>query len=190
MRVERPTWCGMFWFVVLAAVSCTAHATPPPSCSVATVAPSRPTGLADRVQLLEDKQAIEELKAAYIFAIDAVLVDAAKIDSLLVLLHDDICLDYGPLGIHRGKQEVRHFFQVTAPAAGVWSFHVASHPILVVHGTRATGVWKLFTAAVARSDTSQVQYAYASYQDEYVKTADGWKFKVIRVLFDLPPTTP
>lgn len=34
MRIKRPTWYGMFWFVVLAAVPCTAHATPPPSCSV------------------------------------------------------------------------------------------------------------------------------------------------------------
>ena len=58
------------------------------------------------------------------------------------------------------------------------------------HGAHGTGVWKVVAGGVLTSDPTRVQQVYATYQDEYVKTATGWKFKVIKVLFDVPPTSP
>lgn len=86
---------------------------------------------------------------------------------------------------------MRNFFQVTAPTISAWSFHVASHPILAIDGARGSGVWKIVAGGVFRSDyAAGVQQTYGTYQDEYVKSVTGWKFKVIRVLFDVPPTGP
>ena len=187
---RHPTSCGLMLFAVMVAVPCAGHAASPPSCTIATITPGQPTGVPDHVRLLEDRNAIEELKAAYAYAIDALLKDPSEIDSLLALFTDDICLDYGPFGIFRGKPDIQNFFQVTVPTVSTWSFHVASHPILVIDGAHGTGVWKVVAGAVLTSDTSRVPQVYATYQDEYVKTATGWKFKVIKVLFDTPPTSP
>jgi hypothetical protein len=175
---------------VMAAFPCTGNAASPPPCTIAAVTPEQPTGVPDRLRLLEDRNAIEELKAAYAYAIDAVLKDPSEIDRLLVLFDEDICLDYGPFGIFRGKQEIKQLFQVTVPTISTWNFHVASHPILVINGAHGTGIWKVVAAAVLTSDPSRVQQVYATYHDEYVKTATGWKFKAIKVLFDTPPTSP
>jgi hypothetical protein len=187
---SRSTHCGVILFAVMAAVPCNGHAASPPPCTIAAITPERPTALPDRIRLLEDRNAIEELKAAYIYAIDAIAEDPSKINSLLALFDDKICLDYGPFGIFHGKQAARDLFLVAVPATSVWSFHVASHPILAIKGARATGVWKVVVGGVLTSDPSSLQHVYATYQDEYVKTAKGWKFKVIKVLFDIPPTSP
>jgi hypothetical protein len=187
---RHPASCGMILVAVMTAFPCTGYTASPPPCTMATVTPRQPTGVPGRLRLLEDRNAIEELKAAYAYAIDSVLKDPSKIDSLLVLFHDDICLDYGPFGTFRGKEDIKHLFQVTVPTISTWNFHVASHPILVINGARGTGIWKVAAAAVLTSDTTSVQQVYATYQDEYVKTATGWKFKVIKVLFDTPPASP
>lgn len=187
----HPTSLGMILFAVMTMVPCKGSAASPPApCTIATVAPGRPTGLPGRIRLLEDRNAIEELKSAYVYAIDAITRDPSRIDSLLALLVDEICVDYGPFGIFRGKEDIRNLFQVTVPTTAVWSFHVASHPILVINGARGTGVWKVVSGGVLTADPTGVQQFYATYQDEYVKTARGWKFKVIKVLFDTPPTSP
>lgn len=178
----------MILVAVMTAFPNKGHAASPPPCTIAAVTPGRPAGLAERLQLLEDRNAIEELKAAYVYAIDATTRDPSKIDSLLALFDDDICIDYGPFGIFRGKPDAQDFFQVTVPTISAWSFHVASDPILVINGAHSTGHWKVVARGVFTSDyAAGVQQAFATYQDEYVKTATGWKFKV---LFDIPPTSP
>lgn len=189
-RFRHPASCGLILFAVMSsmsAVPCKGQTSP---CTIATVTPGQPTGVPDRLRLLEDRNAIEELKAAYAYAIDATLKDPSKVDSLLALFVDDICLDYGPFGIFHGKGDIKTLFQVTVPTISPWNFHVASHPILVINDARGAGVWKVVAAAVLTSDTTRVQQVYATYQDEYVKTATGWKFKAIKVLFDVPPTSP
>ncbi len=187
---RRLTFWGPLLLAAMAAVPCAGQTTPPSPCTIAAVTPSPRTGVPDRLRLLEDRNAIEELKSAYVYAVDAILQDPSRIGNLLALLDDDICLDYGPFGTLRGKPDVQHFFQVTAPTVSTWSFHTASHPLLVIDGARGTGMWKVVTAGVLTSDATRVQQVYATYQDEYVKTATGWKFKVIKVLFDTPPTSP
>lgn len=187
---SRPTCCGMILFALMAVVPCKGDAASPPACTIAKVTPGRPAGLPDRIRLLEDRNAIEELKAAYMYAIDEIAEDPSKINSLLALFDDEICLDYGPFGIFHGKQEARDLFLVAVPATAVWSFHVASHPILAIKGARATGVWKVVVGGVLTSDPTRLEQVYATYQDEYVKTAKGWKFKVIKVQFDPPLTSP
>lgn len=162
-----------------------------PSCPDAPVTPATPSGLAERVQLLEDYKSIEELKAAYGYAIDAVVADPTKIGDLLKLFTDNICLDYGPLGRFNGKAAVKTFFQTVVPSLSAWNFHVASHPILSINGSVASGVWRVVAHGVPKtSPGTQVSTSFARYRDRYEKTATGWKFRTITVIFDVPPLAP
>lgn len=184
---------GSALFAVTAVVPAMAYATPPAPCTVAAVTPAAPTGLLDRIQLLEDNRSIEELKAAYSYTLDVATDDPtnANIEKLIQLFADDICLDYGYFGVFRGKAAAKNFFQSSVPAISAWGFHVASQPILSIASSSATGVWKFVSGGVFKSDyAAGVQALYGTYQDEYVKTPSGWKFKVIRVLFSIPPTGP
>ncbi|MFO0576222.1 MAG: nuclear transport factor 2 family protein [Polyangia bacterium] len=162
-----------------------------PSCPDAPITPATPSGLAERVQLLEDYTAIEELKAAYGYAIDAVVADPTKIDDLLRLFTDNICLDYGPLGRFNGKAAVKTFFQTVVPSLSAWNFHVASHPILRINGSVASGAWRVVAHGVSKTPPgTQVSTSFARYRDRYEKTATGWKFRTITVIFDVPPLAP
>lgn len=160
-------------------------------CDAPTVTPAALTGVEDRVQRLEDIKQIEELKAQYGNALDNVVKDPAKIDDLLNLFTDDICVDYGPFGRFRGKTAIKTLFQVTVPTLTAWNFHVASAPIIKVNGTNGSGTWQVIANAVYKFDyAGGVQSAFARYQDAYSKTASGWKFRTIIVLFEAPPTGP
>lgn len=166
-----------------------AYADPP--CDAPVIAPSALIGVEDRIQRLEDVKQIEELKAQYGNALDNVVKDSSKIDDLLNLLTDDICVDYGPFGRFRGKAAIKTLFQVTVPTITAWNFHVASAPLIRVNGTNASGTWQVIANAVYKFDyAGGVQSAFARYQDVYSKTASGWKFRTIIVLFETPPTGP
>lgn len=160
-------------------------------CDAPVVTPATLTGAEDRIQRLEDIKQIEELKAQYGNALDNVVKDSSKIDALLNLFTDDICVDYGPFGRFRGKTEIKALFQVTVPTITAWNFHVASAPIIKVNGANASGTWQVIANAVYKFDyAGGVQSAFARYQDAYSKTASGWKFRTIIVLFEAPPTGP
>lgn len=162
-----------------------------PSCPDAPIPPATPSGLTDRVQLLEDYKSIEELKAAYGYALDSVVADPTKIDDLLRLFTDNICLDYGPLGRFIGKPAVKTFFQTVVPSLTAWNFHVASHPILSINGNLASGVWRVIAHGVTKTPPgTEVHSSFARYRDRYEKTATGWKFRTVVVIFDSPPLAP
>lgn len=176
--------------VALSGSASSARADSPP-CLDAPVTRAAPSGLSDRIELLEDYKAIEELKAAYGYALDAVVADPSKIDDLLKLFTDNICLDYGPLGRFNGKPAVKTFFQTVVPSLTAWDFHVASHPILSINGNVASGVWRVIAHGVTKSPPgTEVNLSYARYRDRYEKTPGGWKLRTVIVIFDIPPLAP
>lgn len=177
-------------FAVLGGSSGLAHATGPAPCTVPSLSPAPAIGLGDRVDRLEDLRQIEELRARYSYALDQTVADPRKVDLLLDLFVDDICIDYGPFGRYRGKRAIKDYYTITNPTVSAWSFHYALHPLLTVNSYQATGIWRVMAHGVFKSDYSQVITVYGTYNDAYVKTPSGWKFRTILLAFDTPPTGP
>src|SRR3954470_20286222 len=89
-------------------------------CTIATISPGGGQGLYDRVERQEDLRDIDELKSRYVYAVDGSVTAPAKVDDILALMTDDVCVEYGPYGTFRGKSEVKKFFKTTAPALAAW----------------------------------------------------------------------
>jgi len=163
----------------------------PGHCTIPALSPGGGHGIADRVQLQEDLRDIDDLQSRYVYAVDAATVNSAKVNDILALLTDDVCLDFGTYGTFQGKPSVQTFFQTTPRARAAWSFHVTDNPLLTVNGSDATGLWRILAFGVLKADyAAGVQNFFASYHDAFVKTQTGWKIRTIMVGLDTPPTGP
>lgn len=144
-------------------------------------------------QATADGAEIVRLKARYCHAVDATIQDPARIDELLELLHDDVVVDYGAVGgAGCGKAEVRRLVQERLCAALVWSFHVASNPVLERTGEdTATGCWYVQAYGVFRATPAAgPQPVWGRYHERYERTAAGWKIRELVLTLETPTPTP
>lgn len=149
------------------------------------------SSLAHRLQLLEDIEAIKQLKYLYATHIDAAphAVGAANLQEIISLFTADAKVDFGAFGQYRGHAELQKFYGEMISATVVWSRHHALHPIIRVDGQTASAQWALQSTAVYKAHIAGgPQTTWARYQDEYVKTAQGWKIRSLTVTFENPPT--
>ncbi|MEE2777580.1 MAG: nuclear transport factor 2 family protein [Acidobacteriota bacterium] len=131
--------------------------------------------LAARIGRLEDIEAIRRLKARYCYACD----DGYDTDTLVDLFVEDAVWDGGDLGVAVGREKIRRFFDNT-PAVMPFAVHMVMDPLIDVDGDRATGAWYLFQAATYAPDGTAL-WGSARYDEEYVRTAQGWKFQSLRL---------
>src|SRR5262249_41711845 len=146
----------------------------------AAVAPAG-TGLEQRVRLLEDIQAITELKSTYCDAADGgwdrPSHDADKVAALFV---EDGVWDGGLFGHAAGREAIRGLFQsfrVLLP----FVFHRVTNPIIRVDGNVATGEWHLLAPGIVAATHRVEGWFGGIYHDEFVRTPDGWKFKRLQL---------
>ncbi len=131
--------------------------------------------LAQRIQRLEDIEAIKQLKARY-----AALCDANyDADALAALFTEDAIWDGETLGRAVGRDGIRQFFRGSSQRMAFAIHHIVS-PIIEVTGDTATGSWYLFQACTYR-DGNQAVWGAATYNDRYVREADGWKFQHVHI---------
>lgn len=146
--------------------------------------------LARRIQALEDREAIRELKARYAEAVDVGLVDptAEKIGAIVELFADDASADYGQFGQFQGRAQIGEFFAKVLPSVAVWSRHHLINPILEVSDHTGSGRWYGFVHVVFRNDLAAgPQPLWVDYTDSYSRSEHGWKIQSIKVHFDTPP---
>jgi uncharacterized protein (TIGR02246 family) len=130
-----------------------------------------------RLQALEDVQAIAELKAAYCNAADGgwdrPTHDGAKVAALFT---EDGVWDAGGTGVGRGRDGIRELFDKfkAAPLA----FHRISNPIIKVTGDTATGEWHVLVPITFTEERSV--FIGGIYNDQFVRTRDGWRFKLLK----------
>jgi hypothetical protein len=144
--------------------------------------------LEERVRRIEDIEAIRYLKAYYAKFADAKYTDdhqrrpQDEIDELArqqaSVFTEDAIWDngVGPSGILRGREAIYDNLR-----SGPWKFamHHFLSPLIEIDGDRATGRWMLWqTATLASSDTAVFMSAITN--DDYVRTADGWKMSRMR----------
>jgi SnoaL-like domain len=139
----------------------------------------------ERIQILEDIEAIKKLKASYCYWADAGITgDGSKMDELIAHFTDDEpWADFGPFGVHRGKEAVAAFFKGVVVSSLSYSAHMVCNPIIEVDGNRATGKWYVDVPCTLRG-AERPAWLQARYEEEYVKEAGEWKWKSITTRFD------
>ena len=132
--------------------------------------------VAAKVLWLVDIEEIKQLKARYAAACD----DDYNADSTAALFTDDAIWDGGMMGYAAGCEEIRRFFSA-APDVVAFAVHGLSNPLIEIDGDRATGRWYLHQPMTMK-DSQACFWFCAQYEDEYVRTADGWKFQHVKVI--------
>ena len=148
-------------------------------------------GINQRVERLESRAAIEELKANYARKADAVFGSPgpASAVALADLFTNDGVLDLGPFGRYEGRAALLNAFEHILPQGTKWSTHYIVSSVLAVGEHTATGDWyfliKAVPAAPAGAPMIEILGGYA---DKYTKTADGWKIRESISRYFVPPT--
>lgn len=179
--------CAKLAFAALALLgaTATAHADSPRPCETGLIGTPLP------ILNLNDIQEIQTLKSKYTFAVDATVADPRKVDDLMALLSDDVCMDYGPFGRVRGKSAARTFFNTTIPSMIAWSLHFALDSVITAGLLNASAMWHFEARAVFKDKYSEGPITFfGHYEDQFVKTSTGWKIRSLICLFETPPTGP
>jgi hypothetical protein len=128
------------------------------------------------IRWLADIEEIKQLKARYAAACD----DDYAADALAALFTEDAVWDGGFMGYAETRDGIRNFF-LTATKVVSFAVHGISNPIIEIDGDEATGRWYLHQPMVIR-DGNACFWFCAQYQDRYVRTADGWKFRHVKLI--------
>jgi ketosteroid isomerase-like protein len=120
---------------------------------------------------MDDIRAIERLTHDY-----ALLNDTFQVDDLVALFVDDAFFDMTPVGLGRyeGREGIRDFFERERRALS-HVMHVTSNHRIDVAGDEATGTAYFLAMGITRSGDEN--HARGYYDDAYVRTGAGWRFR-------------
>lgn len=137
--------------------------------------------LAARVQVLEDIEAIKQLKARYCYLCDAGLDDPRNRDELVAHFTATATVDFGmgPASKFAGTEGLTVFFGQVVPQGVSFCMHMVHNPIIEVSGDRATGTW-YYEAPTTDASTGTAQWMAGTYEEEYVRDGGQWKFASIK----------
>jgi hypothetical protein len=129
-----------------------------------------------KLQWLVDIEEIKQLKARYAAACD----NDYEPDAIAALFAEDAIWDGGMMGYAKTRSGIREFF-VNASKLVSFAVHGLSNPLIEIDGDRATGRWYLHQP-MAMKGTEAGFWFCAQYEDEYVRTSEGWKFQHVKIL--------
>jgi len=132
--------------------------------------------LEKHITVLEDIEAIKQLKARYC----AVCDDNHNTDKITTLFVEDGIWEGVGLGSHQGHEAIRELFKSFQERIS-FSQHNVMNPIIEVDGDRAHGSWYLLGPFTFRKGNRAVWLA-AQYEDDYIKVNGQWKFKHLRAI--------
>jgi uncharacterized protein (TIGR02246 family) len=132
----------------------------------------------ERLQRLEDIEAIKQMHLEYTYALIAM-----DYDTMLDCYAEDGVLELGGANVARGKQEINGIFQnVMAKHSTLKDGHIISQPVITVDGDTARGHWLLF---IFPSEPKGA-WIQGREETEYVKVDGQWKIKHMRFLRGWP----
>ena len=140
----------------------------------------------ERLGRLEDLESIRNLKSAYALHCD----DNYDAEGFRKLFVDNSTWESNAFGEYHGIEEIATFIR-ELPSQIHWALHYMVNPIINLNEdrTKASGRWILIefaTMAAVESSTSSDPEAViisCAYHDDFVKTADGWRFERVRAHF-------
>jgi hypothetical protein len=134
------------------------------------------TTLEQRIQVLEDIEAIRKLKAKYCAACDA----DHDPDLLGPLFAQNATWEASIMGKAEGREAIKSFLGAVGTSGRIRnSAHYAINPIIDVDGDRAAGHWRLIMLYTENLGEGSVRYQriIGWYRETYVRTAEGWQFQ-------------
>ena len=137
--------------------------------------------LAERIDRLEQFDALKQLKYRYCAAVDA-NYDAAAIASMFT---EDGVWDGGDLGYYSGRDAIHKSF--TEPNSSVlWMRHCVVNPIIEITGDRAQCQWYMWLPKITNDGTSK-SFQGGTHVDRCRRVGGGWLFEHMQVrLLKLP----
>ena len=132
-------------------------------------------GLEQRINRLEDLEAIKQLKARYCEICDADH-DPDRITSIFA---EDGVWEGRGIGKARGHAEIRKLFEGFQKTIS-YSQHMVMNPVIEVDGDHAKGTWYFF-GTFTFYEGNQAKWQAARYHEDYVKVNGDWKIQHLRV---------
>jgi hypothetical protein len=135
--------------------------------------------LEQRIQCLEDVQAIKDLVFVWSFHVNKGSRNRViDLDALRSIYADDVVGESPALkmrieGIDSVLESVR---EETAEIA--FSMHALCNPVIRLEGDRATGDWVMWIGVRRAGGFRQI---YANINHQYVRSARGWRIKGVRM---------
>jgi len=161
--------------------------------------PIEPTGVAnDRLlgsiavdkdlRRLLDIEEIKQLKYRYCHYNDGGWPDqpVSHVGPAHELFTEDGVWDGRPVAIAVGRAQLRQLFDALADLPMV--YHAVTNPLIEINGDEATAHWHLLAGGINLNDRSTM--SLHCYHDEYVRTPEGWRIKLMRVIWGHEVTTP
>ena len=132
--------------------------------------------LEKRITVLEDIEAIKQLKARYC----AICDDDHNPDKIGSVFAEDGIWEGGDFGKAQGHQAIRKLFEGFKQLIS-FSQHNVMNPIIDVNGDRATGIWYFLGPFTMRSG-NRAMWLGARYEDDYIKLDGEWKISHLRAI--------
>jgi hypothetical protein len=133
--------------------------------------------LEERVQLLEEVEAIKKMKAEYVLA-----CDERRWDDAMRYFTAKPVVDFGRFGRFETWDEVVTFFEVTMPKTIAFTIHRLCNPIIEVKGKTAKGIWYCEIPST-HIPTHKAILQQGTYEDDYVKEGNQWKHKILKLTY-------
>jgi hypothetical protein len=131
--------------------------------------------LAQRINRLEDLEAIKQLKARYCEICD----DDHNPDRITSIFAEDAVWEGRGIGKARGHAEIRKLFEGFQKRIS-YSQHMVVNPVIEVDGDHAKGTWYFF-GTFTFYEGNQAKWQAARYHEDYVKVNGDWKIQHLRV---------
>ncbi len=134
----------------------------------------------EKLNRLLDQQEIQELMAQYFNFCDAMWnkrrMDPDGVASLFI---EDSIWECADTGIYcNGRENIGTLFRDFEKLPFV--MHFISNPIIKIKGDVAIGYFNLISPS-SDPETGEIITSYGKYDNEFIRTTDGWRIKVIRI---------
>lgn len=144
-----------------------------------------------RLQLIEDREALRELKHHnYCHCVDrAIGGESAAMDELLNHFTQDVVADFTGFPLMEGHAAVSAFFAEQVPALLSYSQHRVMNDVIAIDGDNATGRWYVDCPVVFRpgnpTGKAGAGFIGGRYEETYRRENGVWKFARIVALLDV-----
>lgn len=131
--------------------------------------------LAERIDRLEQIEALKQLKYRYCAAVDA-NYDA---DAITAMFTEDGVWDGGDLGYFSGRDAIHKSFM--EPNSSVqWMRHIAANPIIDITGNQARCQWYMWLPKITIDGTSRT-FQGGTHIDQCRRVEGQWLFEHMQV---------
>jgi len=137
---------------------------------------------------MSDVEAIQRHKGLYVHLVDATsrVRDEGMLDQLEALFTKDALAEYGWATFKSGREIREYFGRPARKTQMAWVWHAVHSPVIEVEGDRARARWTLYAMHASPERPADIVTTFGRYDDEYVRTPDGWKMARLRFVNETP----